>query len=790
MIVTMSRLCAHDVVINEFVANPYGTVEGSRWIELYNPTAGEINLQGWQIQVAGSEFGTIMTFSRIYIQPNEFMLIGEEYVPGADLYRDLPLPMSQSSTNALRLISPTGYTDTVLYHQPNVNKLPCDCSEVGSSFTVMPAAGYSLARISDGYDTDISADDWFASSRPTPGYSNRFLIDLQIVELEASVSNSDVFYLVNIVNPSQYVIPSGAASLRTFLNGICQGYIALPELLPEYSMTHSHTISSLEGNYYVLEVRLVYADDSDWDNNIQSASFVIDRSPLVINEVLFKQTTDNTEWIEIFNRGEQPVKMSGFSFIDAAETVTRFDGLINPGAYMVITRFKDRFLDFNSYVHPDLVIESSSWAILNNDRETILLVDGLGTELDFVEYTAPASYPSDLSLERINPFEDNSAWERSSHPKLSTPAFANSHLPKQYDLVLSSSTLLHAGNYLEHHLDVNNIGYNPINSFEICCYSFREAEDTGTIIFHDQFSIDDSLSIVFETALPEGKYTTFQYLIQASEDEDISNNEGFNFLNNNAKPVVINEIMFRTHSGQPKWIELKINERYKFLKDVTLITERYVIPVTISSSDFVIITGNDNDAEQIRHQYNLYDVPFFTGLANLYVAGEELTLTDPSGNILEHLTYNPDWSKERGVSIERVNPELPETADNWGHSVSAPGCTPGHENSIYTPFIPVSSSINIAPNPFSPFRHEKTIISYEFPERMNMVTCRIFDLKGRLINTLVNQEFAAARGTMIWDGTSQNQQKLPVGIYLVLLEARGLDSDKIFRERQTVVIGK
>ena len=169
--------------------------------------------------------------------------------------------------------------------------------------------------------------------------------------------------------------------------------------------------------------------------------------------------------------------------------------------------------------------------------------------------------------------------------------------------------------------------------------------------------------------------------------------------------------------------------------------------------------------------------------------GEESTLLDENGNLIESFFFLPEWNDEMdGVSIERVNPFLPATEDNWGPSVA--GCTPGDINSIYVELLPNEARLSVNPNPFSPYRDERTILSFKLPEVISTVTIRIFDLKGRLVRKLVNQTLQASESEIIWDGRDANGKNLPVGIYILLLEATSRESEKTYKKTKTAVIGK
>lgn len=66
-----------------------------------------------------------------------------------------------------------------------------------------------------------------------------------------------------------------------------------------------------------------------------------------------------------------------------------------------------------------------------------------------------------------------------------------------------------------------------------------------------------------------------------------------------------------------------------------------------------------------------------------------ISITDAYGNVVDSLTYSPDWygtpeKQSGGWALERINPYLPcSDSDNWTASLSSMGGTPGGVNSVF-----------------------------------------------------------------------------------------------------------
>lgn len=83
-----------------------------------------------------------------------------------------------------------------------------------------------------------------------------------------------------------------------------------------------------------------------------------------------------------------------------------------------------------------------------------------------------------------------------------------------------------------------------------------------------------------------------------------------------------------------------------------------------------------------------------------------------------------------------------------------------------TPKPKVFALLQNYPNPFNP----STTIAYTVP-KTSVVTVRVYDVLGRLVNTLVNTELLPGNYTTIWNGMNDAGQRVGSGIYFYALEA-------------------
>lgn len=76
--------------------------------------------------------------------------------------------------------------------------------------------------------------------------------------------------------------------------------------------------------------------------------------------------------------------------------------------------------------------------------------------------------------------------------------------------------------------------------------------------------------------------------------------------------------------------------------------------------------------------------------------------------------------------------------------------------------VPVFRFHPVTPNPFNP----STAIAFDLP-KADRVSLRIYNVRGQLVDTLVNAEVPAGRYRHVWRGTDLRGQEVASGVYLV-----------------------
>lgn len=154
--------------------------------------------------------------------------------------------------------------------------------------------------------------------------------------------------------------------------------------------------------------------------------------------------------------------------------------------------------------------------------------------------------------------------------------------------------------------------------------------------------------------------------------------------------------------------------------------------------------------------------------------------------------HNPNIGDVTGRSLEKINPSLPaNNRQSWNSCALNIGGTPGRKNSIFSLVPNSNSSITILPNPFSPDNdgfEDYTLMSYKLKSNVSQIRVKIFDIKGRLVRTLANNQTSGPEGIITFDGLDDDKQKLRIGIYIVFLEALDNQNGVVEQIKTTVVV--
>ena len=262
-------------------------------------------------------------------------------------------------------------------------------------------------------------------------------------------------------------------------------------------------------------------------------------------------------------------------------------------------------------------------------------------------------------------------------------------------------------------------------------------------------------------------------------DPETNNSEYVEFYNLSSEPVNIGGWKFEDENGNTN----------------KLIETSFVIQ---PNEYFILLSDSSALINYNLFEYQNKNIVGATSLG-LVNTGELILLKDVRGNVIDSVFYSDKWNNRniassKGKSLERINPNLNGNDPlNWSTSVNSIGGTPGNQNSIFAENLNQSANISVSPNPFSPDNdgfEDFAVINYNLSQATAQVRIKIFDNKGRLVRTLLNNQASGSSGSVIFDGLDDETHALRMGIYIIFLEALNDNSGIVETIKSTVVVAR
>lgn len=684
-------------------------------------------------------------------------------------------------------------------------------------------------------DLTHTQTSWFGMlCNYTVSNANRFYFDDFVVseivpDLEPPVVNVLEVVSANQLNVhfSKLVEPNTAQDTDNYFVNQGIGNPLTATINPQQpNVVQLFFVNSFEENFYY---ELQSDNVEDFSGNVMmpfSGNFVLyvaQRNDLVFNELMADPTPEvglpAFEYIELYNTSEFPVNVDGWVLQHGSTQRVLPFGLVQPGGFILLVSEAavSAFQPFGNVVG----VPSLSTTALTNAGTSLLLFDREERLVSFVNYSDswygnPAKAGGGWSLEKIDPMnfcQGAGNWTASQSLIGGTPGAANSVLGSNPDT--TPPNLLRIG-YVD---EVTVKLFFSESMDEEGLLGLAQAADFGLgNILAVQPLLPDFSSALLTLATPLEVGRIYEASLPA-QVTDCAGNQLDRRTARVAVPqvaevfdVVINEVLFNPPDGGSRYIELfNRSEKVIELKDYSISSKDTIqgflttIREIISESyllfpgDFVVLTTSP---AAVLNTFMTTRPHAFIGVASMpSMTNTSGVLAFASKNLTEIdvFAYHEQMqfallSNKKGVALERVNPNRPtQDRANWHSAAQSAGFgTPGYQNSQYTADqSSQDGEIEVYPEVFSPDSdgHEDLLtISYHFDHPGFVASVRIFDSRGRLIRNLARAELLAVSGAFTWDGTTDDYQKAPIGIYIIHLEVTNL-SGKVNHYRKTAVLG-
>lgn len=444
----------------------------------------------------------------------------------------------------------------------------------------------------------------------------------------------------------------------------------------------------------------------------------------------------------------------------------------------------------------DSIIDFVQYGAAGQTYEATAGNAGIWTRGNFVD-TVTCTWSLGLGSDGVD--NDTSAdWSKFAKP---TPGYTNS--PQAYDIALSTpfTTPLEitAGNTFTVSALVKNQGTNTARNVSLTFYQDANGDSicqSGETVFHreqwDSLSSERVCSFT-HNAQAEGAYQLMAMVLSDSESVLENNHQLFSYLA--GSPLVINEIMYDPYAGMPEWVELynrsgsAIDVWNWTLEDATVSPQNITtVHQTVFPGAFLLLAQDTIYLGGTCPRIKVNGWPSLNNDADI------VCLRDQRGAAVDRVQYQSSWGGGDGKSLERINPFLlSQDAAGWDGCVVSSGSTPGAQNSIYIEKLESSANLSISPNPFSPDGdgfEDRTLISFDLAWTRAVVNLKIFDRLGRPVKTLAEQREFGNSGSLVWDGRDGGGRICPIGVYIVLLEARDANGSGSVKKKQTLVLAQ
>lgn len=524
----------------------------------------------------------------------------------------------------------------------------------------------------------------------------------------------------------------------------------------------------------------------------------------------------NAEFVELKNVAAKAVNLNGWRIGDAGGFATiAVNFILQPDSFVIVCA-NNAVASFGVF---GAVIGVSNFPSLDNDNDELYLRSGQGITIHAVAYNA-AWYQNAVknqggwTLEMIdtrNPCTGFGNWAASIDPKGGSPGRKNT-------------------------LDALNADRQPpvlLDAFAADSSSillrFDEPLDSAKAFAAGNYSVSDGVGApqrvtampplfnIVELHAPTALAKNKVYSITVRNITDCSGNAigAYNQVKlgraaaADTFDLVINEILFNPKPDGADYVEL-----YNRSNAIIDLMNTYIAgrssaglisaPRPISAfnrllfpGEYMVVTG---DEQAVKRQYLAKSPLAFAAIASMPSLPDDkgdVLILNAQGTVLDELPYDAHWhfpliDNDEGVALERIDyNKSTRDAANWHSAATSAGYgTPGYQNSQFRQDVSVRGSISMQPVIFSPDNDgfdDFLTISYQFPDPGYVCNITVFDAAGRLVQYITRNALCGLTGSFRWDGLGQQNNKLPIGVYVVVTAVFNLQGKtKQFKQAVTL----
>ncbi len=582
----------------------------------------------------------------------------------------------------------------------------------------------------------------------------------------------------------------------------------------------------VSGTNYTLTVNGIKDLAANTMNNgsVNFLYYVPGNFDVVINEIMADPDPaiglPNYEYVELFNNTAFPIQLNNWTISSTTTTKTIPNCTLLPDSFIVLSGTSGAAAYGNSIS----IIGVTNFPALTNTGTSITLKDQNGQVISAVSYSDNWYQDNNKSeggwsLEQIDPHNPCAGienWKASANTSGGTPGRRNSIFASNLD---SKTPEL--------------IRVSVIDNLNIQAY-FSEGLDSTSLLNLSSYTIDNgignpiningvepfynSITLNLGTALVPG--VVYTLTINGSVVDCIGNVISTNNTARFAIPkpvaandIVINEILPDPNDGGVDFVEI-YNRSNKVidLDELRLSSQDTITGIlesiyTIAPEGYLLFPEEyivlSSDSKKILTQYTTINKKGFVdmpSIPSMNIDGDVVVLSNLQDVIIDKLQYYNSWhfallNDTKGISLERIDFNRPtQDATNWHSAAESVGfASPAYKNSQYSNGTSTGTEVTLSPEIFSPDNdgyNDVLNINYVFDAPGYIGNISIFDEKGRLVRSLIKNQLLAISGTVSWDGTTDNNEKARIGIFIVFFEAFDLKGNVKHYKKTCVVGGK
>lgn len=531
------------------------------------------------------------------------------------------------------------------------------------------------------------------------------------------------------------------------------------------------------------------------------------------------------EFIELHNRSNKTLNLENFEIAIGGVPRLLPECNLFAGTYVILCDIEHVEL-FTPYGD---VIGLQNLPALNNSGTSISLMSDEGILLHQINYETSWYQNTDKdgggwTLELINPaapcITGITNWQVANNGNGGTPGKVNSILDVQLDEspldLLSAFPINDNQLKLFFNKNVSLATAEDITNYALTGFTITNAVvrnnqlNTVLLTFAENFQANEIYEIKTKIALSDcignqtGMFNTAHFAIPvAIETGDI----------------VINELLYQPQVNGKDFLELYNNSnKILNINDLFIATRDkegaldVVSPVATSylffPKEYVVLTEDVLDLQQrypngcdgFENNFIENNLPSFPNKAGSVI----IYRTDIEEEvIIDEFTYSdelhhPILNNIRGVSLERIDPNATtELISTWQSAASitgfaTPGCQNSHfvDNKINNVAGDIFSIPSLTFSPDDDAFEDFLLINYNTERSDFVANMKVYDINGRLIKNLLNNNLLGKQGTVKWDGSTNNNTKARLGIYIIWAEVFAPDGTRRQFKKNCIVAGK